>query len=151
MAASTEQHRNISRRDFIATTTLLTTGLAVSSLSAAASQSQSASAAIRTSADSRGFAMNTRRKLGSLEVPGLGLGCMNFTWAYGPPVDKNQAIAVIRAALEQGVTFFDTAEIYGPFTSEEIVGEALAPVRDQVVIATKFGFDIDPNSGQVRG
>lgn len=81
----------------------------------------------------------------------LGLGCMNFTWAYGPPVDRNQALAVIRAALKQGVTFFDTAEIYGPFTSEKIVGEALAPVRDHVVIATKFGFDIDPTSRQVRG
>jgi aryl-alcohol dehydrogenase-like predicted oxidoreductase len=151
MAASTEQHRDISRRDFIATTTLLATGLAVNSLSAASSENQPASAAIRTPADSRKFAMNARRKLGSLEVSALGLGCMNFTWAYGPPVDKNQAIAVIRAALEQGVTFFDTAEIYGPFTSEEIVGEALASVRDHVGIATKFGFDIDPTSRQVRG
>jgi hypothetical protein len=106
MAATTEQHRDISRRDFIATTTLLATGLAVNSLSAASSQNQPASAAIRTPADSRKFAMNARRKLGSLEVSALGLGCMNFTWAYGPPVDKNQAIAVIRAALEQGVTFF---------------------------------------------
>ena len=80
--------------------------------------------------------MRARRTLGSLEVSSLGLGCMNFTWAYGPPVDKNQAFGVIRAALEQGVTFFDTAEIYGPFASEEIVGEALASVRDHVVIAT---------------
>ena len=71
---------------------------------------------------------------------------MNFTWAYGPPVEKEQAIAVIRAAYDQGVRFFDTAEIYGPFTGEEFVGEALAPFRDEVVIATKFGFDIDPDT-----
>jgi aryl-alcohol dehydrogenase-like predicted oxidoreductase len=151
MAASTTQHGGISRRDFVATTSLLATGVWGNSRSAAASQDQSASAAIRTPADSVRFAMNARRKLGSLEVSGLGLGCMNFTWAYGPPVDRNQALAVIRAALEQGVTLFDTAEIYGPFTSEEIVGEALAAVRDRVVIATKFGFDIDPTSRQVRG
>ncbi len=74
-----------------------------------------------------------------------------MVWAYGPPVDKNHAISVIRAAYDQGVTFFDTAEIYGPFTDEEFVGEALAPVRNSVVIATKFGFDIDPNTRQING
>lgn len=92
-----------------------------------------------------------RRKLGPLEVSPIGLGCMNFVWAYGPPVDKQQALKVIRAAHERGVTFFDTAEIYGPFTSEELVGEALAAVRDEVVIATKFGFDIDPTTRQIKG
>jgi aryl-alcohol dehydrogenase-like predicted oxidoreductase len=92
----------------------------------------------------------TRRKLGSLEVSALGFGCMNFVWAYGSTTDKQEAIRVVRAAYEQGVMFFDTAEIYGPFTSEEIVGEALAPVRDRVVIATKFGFSILPD-GQIRG
>ncbi|MGH7452159.1 MAG: aldo/keto reductase [bacterium] len=92
--------------------------------------------------------MSDRRKLGSLEVSALGFGCMNFVWAYGPPLDKQQAISVIRAAYDQGVTFFDTAEIYGPFTSEEFVGEALSPFRDKVVIASKFGFDIHP-PGQV--
>jgi aryl-alcohol dehydrogenase-like predicted oxidoreductase len=94
-----------------------------------------------------------KRKLGKsgLEVSALGLGCMNFAWAYGPPTDRQHAINVIRAAYERGVTFFDTAEVYGPFVSEEIVGEALAPIRDHVVIATKFGFEVDPNTKQRRG
>jgi aryl-alcohol dehydrogenase-like predicted oxidoreductase len=86
-----------------------------------------------------------KRKLGKsdLEVSAIGLGCMGLSFGYGPPVDKQQGIALIRAAVEGGVTFFDTAEVYGPFTNEELVGEALAPVRDQVVIATKFGFRIE--------
>jgi aryl-alcohol dehydrogenase-like predicted oxidoreductase len=91
------------------------------------------------------------RRLGGLEVSGLGLGCMNFAWAYGPPSSKAHAIEVIRAAYEKGVTFFDTAEVYGPFVSEEMVGEAVAPFRDRVVIATKFGFEVDPVSGERRG
>ena len=82
-----------------------------------------------------------RRKLGTLEVSEMGFGCMNASGNYGPAADKNQGIGVIRAADERGVTFFDTAEFYGPYTNEELVGEALAPVRDRVVIATKFGFD----------
>lgn len=83
-----------------------------------------------------------KRKLGSsnLEVSSIGLGCMGMSFGYGPPQDKQEMITVIRAAVESGVTFFDTAEVYGPFTNEELVGEALAPVREQVVIATKFGF-----------
>lgn len=80
-----------------------------------------------------------------LEVSALGLGCMGLSFAYGPATDKAQAIAVLRSAVESGVTFFDTAEVYGPFLNEELVGEALAPFRDDVVIATKFGFDLDPN------
>ncbi|GFO67776.1 aldehyde oxidase [Geomonas limicola] len=86
-----------------------------------------------------------KRKLGNsgLEVSALGLGCMSMSFGYGPAGDKQEMIALIRAAVEQGITFFDTAEIYGPFTNEELVGEALAPFRDQVVIATKFGFDCD--------
>src|SRR5246127_5516918 len=91
-----------------------------------------------------------KRKLGksNLEVSATGLGCMGMSFSYGPPKDKGEMIALIRAAVERGVTFFDTAEVYGPFTNEELVGEALAPVRDRVVIATKFGFDIgtDPRS-----
>jgi len=84
------------------------------------------------------------RKLGgTLEVSALGLGCMNFAWAYGPPTDRQHAIKVIRSAYERGVTFFDTAEVYGPFLSEEMVGEALGPIRDRVIIATKFGFEVD--------
>jgi aryl-alcohol dehydrogenase-like predicted oxidoreductase len=94
-----------------------------------------------------------KRKLGNsgLEVSALGLGCMGLSHAYGQPVDKQTGIALIRAAVERGVTLFDTAEAYGPFTNEELVGEALAPFRSQVVIATKFGFDIDPKTGARGG
>ncbi|HEX3845544.1 MAG TPA: aldo/keto reductase [Steroidobacteraceae bacterium] len=96
--------------------------------------------------------MQTRR-LGrsTLQVSTLGLGCMGLSHGYGQPVEKQQGIALMRAAVERGVTFFDTAEMYGPYTNEEIVGEALAPVRDRVVIATKFGFEIDPGTGKQRG
>src|SRR6266576_2614748 len=91
-----------------------------------------------------------KRKLGKngLEVSALGLGCMGMSFGYGPPKDKQKMISVIRAAVELGVTFFDTAEVYGPFRNEEIVGEALAPFRDQVVIGTKFGWDIDLETGK---
>ncbi len=94
-----------------------------------------------------------KRKLGksNLEVSAIGLGCMGLSFGYGPAVDKQQGISLIRAALERGVTFFDTAEVYGPFTNEELVGEALAPFRAQVVIATKFGFKIDSTSGKQVG
>jgi len=94
-----------------------------------------------------------KRKLGksNLEVSDLGLGCMGLSFGYGPAVDKKDGIALIRAAVERGVTFFDTAEVYGPYTNEELVGEALAPFRDQVVIATKFGFKIDPSTGKQAG
>ncbi len=90
------------------------------------------------------------RKLGNsnLEVSALGLGCMGMSSAYGPAANKQEMIALIRAAVDRGVTFFDTAEAYGPFVNEELVGEALAPVRNTVVIATKFGFDIDPDTGE---
>jgi aryl-alcohol dehydrogenase-like predicted oxidoreductase len=93
------------------------------------------------------------RKLGNgkLDISAIGLGCMGLSFGYGPAVEKQAGIALIRAAVERGVTFFDTAEVYGPFTNEELVGEALAPFRDRVVIATKFGFDIDPATGQQRG
>ena len=94
-----------------------------------------------------------KRKLGksNLEVSAIGLGCMGLSFGYGPAVDKQQGISLIRSAVEHGVTFFDTAEVYGPFTNEELVGEALAPFRDQVVIATKFGFKLDPNTGKQSG
>jgi aryl-alcohol dehydrogenase-like predicted oxidoreductase len=94
-----------------------------------------------------------KRKLGksNLEVSAIGLGCMGLSFGYGPAVDRQSGIALIQAAAERGVTFFDTAEVYGPFTNEELVGEALSPFRDEVVIATKFGFDIDPASGAQRG
>ena len=89
-----------------------------------------------------------KRKLGSsnLEVSALGLGCMGMSFSYGPPKDKQEMIALLRAAVERGVTFFDTAEVYGPYTNEELVGEALAPFRGKVVIATKFGFNLDPRN-----
>src|SRR5690348_10269328 len=92
-----------------------------------------------------------KRKLGkgNLEVSAIGLGCMGMSFGYGPAGDKQEMISVIRAAVDRGVTFFDTAEVYGPFTNEELVGEALAPVRDQIVIATKFGFKISAEGKQV--
>ncbi|HCT27884.1 MAG TPA: aldo/keto reductase [Stenotrophomonas sp.] len=91
--------------------------------------------------------MKTRTLGQGLEVSALGLGCMGMSSAYGPAADTREMIALIRAAVERGITHFDTAEAYGPFANEVLVGEALAPVRDQVVIATKFGFDIDPATG----
>src|SRR6266849_3467792 len=92
-----------------------------------------------------------KRKLGrsNLEVSAIGLGCMGMSFGYGPPADKHQMISLIRAAFERGVTFFDTAEVYGPFTNEELVGEAVAPFRGQVVIATKFGFRFAPDGKQL--
>lgn len=94
-----------------------------------------------------------KRKLGKsgLEVSAIGLGCMGMSFGYGPAKDKQEMIPVIRAAIERGVTFFDTAEVYGPFINEELVGEALAPFREHVVIATKFGFNLDPNTGKQAG
>ena len=94
-----------------------------------------------------------KRKLGKcgLEVSAIGLGCMGMSFGYGPPKDKQEMISLLHAAVERGVTFFDTAEVYGPFTNEELVGEGLAPFREQVVIATKFGFKLDPKSGRSIG
>ena len=92
-----------------------------------------------------------KRKLGNsnLEVSAIGLGCMGMSQSYGPAPDKQELIALLRTAVERGVTFFDTAQVYGPFTNEELVGEALAPFRDQVVIGTKFGQDFGPSGKQV--
>ena len=94
-----------------------------------------------------------KRKLGKsgLEVSAIGLGCMGMSFGYGPPKDKQAMISLLHAAVEHGITFFDTAEVYGPFTNEELVGEGLAPFREQVVIATKFGFKLDPKSGRSIG
>src|SRR6187399_900397 len=94
-----------------------------------------------------------KRKLGKsgLEVSAIGLGCMGMSFGYGPPKDKQEMIALLRAAVERGVTFFDTAEVYGPFINEELVGKGLAPFRERVVIATKFGFKLDPTSGRSIG
>src|ERR1035437_2111881 len=89
-----------------------------------------------------------KRILGTsgLEVSALGFGCMGMSWSYGPPKDTKEMTCLLHAAVERGITFFDTAEVYGPLLNEELVGEALAPFRDRVVIATKFGFDLSPNS-----
>jgi aryl-alcohol dehydrogenase-like predicted oxidoreductase len=94
-----------------------------------------------------------KRKLGksNLEVSAIGLGCMGMSFGYGPPKDKQEMISIIRGAFDRGVTFFDTAEVYGPFINEELVGEAVAPFREHIVIATKFGFNIDPQTGSNLG
>jgi aryl-alcohol dehydrogenase-like predicted oxidoreductase len=94
-----------------------------------------------------------KRKLGKsgLEVSAIGLGCMGINFGYGQALEKQQGIDLIRGAVESGVTFFDTAEVYGPFINEELVGDGLAPFRDKVVIATKFGFEIDPETGKQSG
>ena len=94
-----------------------------------------------------------KRTLGKsdLEVSAIGLGCMGMSFGFGPPMEKQQGISLIRAAVERGVTFFDTAEVYGPWTNEELVGEALEPVRDKVVIATKFGWKIDDEGKNTGG
>src|SRR5215472_16437722 len=94
-----------------------------------------------------------KRKLGKsgLEVSAIGLGCMGMSFGYGPPKDKQEMISLLHTVVERGVTFFDTAEVYGPFTNEELVGEGLAPFREQVVIATKFGFKLDPENGRSIG
>ena len=91
------------------------------------------------------------RSIGGLEVSALGLGCMSMSSAYGPPADEAEMIKLIRFAHERGVTLFDTAEAYGPFVNEELVGEAIAPIRDDVVVATKFGFDINLETGERSG
>ncbi|MES2919962.1 MAG: aldo/keto reductase [Verrucomicrobiota bacterium] len=118
-----------SRRDFLATAALIGAGLAVGSRAPADQPPQSSK-------------MKTR-KLGTLEVSEIGAGCMSISANYGPPAPRDQGIGTIRRAYEKGVTFFDTAEVYGPYTNEDLVGEALAPFRDKVVIATKFGFNLE--------
>ncbi len=132
------QHR--SRRDFLATAALLGAALLVGST--AWGQSGNASSPKMT-----GQASMKTRKLGSLVVSELGAGCMSISANYGPAASREQGIATLRMAHENGVTFFDTAEVYGPYTSETLVGEALAPIRGQVAIATKFGFELEDKAG----
>ena len=131
-----QYHRVLSRRDFLANTALLGAGLAAGPSLWAASSDQT-----------KGINKMKTRKLGQLEVSELGLGCMSISANYGAPAPRDQGVKVIRAAHEKGVTLFDTAEVYGPYTSEELVGEALAPIRDKVHIATKFGFNLEDASG----
>ena len=130
--SNTHDRRALSRRDFLANTALIGAGLAVGPLSWAASSDQ----------PKEPNKMKTR-SLGKLKVSAISSGCMSISANYGPPAPRDQGIKVIRTAFEKGVTFFDTAEVYGPYTNEELVGEALAPFRDQVAIATKFGFDVE--------
>jgi aryl-alcohol dehydrogenase-like predicted oxidoreductase len=134
IGSNTQDRQALSRRNFLAGIALIGAGLAVGPVARAASSDQP---------HDRGENKMKTRKLGKLEVSELGSGCMSISANYGPPADRNQGIQVIRTAYENGVRFFDTAEVYGPYTNEELVGEALAPLRDKVVIATKFGFDIE--------
>jgi aryl-alcohol dehydrogenase-like predicted oxidoreductase len=144
----------ISRRSFVTNAALIGAGMAAAPLlgcnNERPTRENSGAANGPTSGPTGaagGNSMETRplgtRRLGALEVSALGHGCMSISANYGPPADRNQGINVIRAAHEKGVTLFDTAEVYGPYTSEELVGEALAPIRDRVRIATKFGFDLE--------
>jgi aryl-alcohol dehydrogenase-like predicted oxidoreductase len=142
--SNTRSRRALSRRDFLASAGLVGAGLAAGPLLRTACAEQAADQPKETS--DRSGTMKTRR-LGSLEVSELGAGCMSISANYGPPADRSQGIRVIRAAHEKGVTFFDTAEVYGPFTNEDLVREALAPIRDRVRIATKFGLVSYSGSG----
>jgi aryl-alcohol dehydrogenase-like predicted oxidoreductase len=146
-----EQKSDISRRDFILNTTLASAGILVTPSAFTASHRQFNNESINTNSMNNDYSTLAKRKLGSLEVTELGFGCMNIAWAYGNPPAKEEAIKLIRAAYEQGLRFFDTAEIYGPHISEKITGEALKPVRNEVVIATKIGFDIDFETAQIKG
>ena len=137
--SNTRDRRALSRRDFLGKTALIGAGLAVGpSLWAASSDQPKESNKMKT------------RSLGNLEVSELGFGCMSISANYGPPAPRDQGIKVIRAAYEKGVTFFDTAEVYGPHTNEELVGEALTPFREKVAIATKFGYDIEAGGHNSR-
>jgi len=137
--SNTRDRRALSRRDFLGKTALIGAGLAVGpSLWAASSDQPKEINKMKT------------RRLGNLEVSELGFGCMSISANYGPPAPRDQGIKVIRAAYEKGVTFFDTAEVYGPHTNEELVGEALTPFRDKVAIATKFGYDIEAGGHNSR-
>ena len=136
-----DSRRGISRRTLMTRTALIGAGLAAGPLVMAACSGAT------PQIDNRSANRMQNRKLGALEVSELGAGCMSISANYGPPADKSQGIATIRAAHDNGVTFFDTAEVYGPYTNETLVGEALAPFRDRVAIASKFGFDVAGSGG----
>ena len=136
-----DSRRGISRRTLMTRTALIGAGLAAGPLVMAACSGAT------PQIDNRSANRMQNRKLGALEVSELGAGCMSISANYGPPADKSQGLATIRAAHDNGVTFFDTAEVYGPYTSETLVGEALAPFRDRVAIASKFGFDVAGSGG----
>ena len=132
---------NVSRRNFLAGTALGAAGLVVGAACASSRR------AVGHAQPQRGDSIMKTRKLGSLGVSALGAGCMSISSNYGPPADRKQGIGVIRRAHELGVTFFDTAEVYGLYANEDLVGEALAPIRDKVAVATKFGFELEAASG----
>jgi aryl-alcohol dehydrogenase-like predicted oxidoreductase len=138
----------ISRRNFLSNTTMAGAGLILTPLllSACGEQPKKNNNQGDSTLNKKDNKMKTR-KLGKLEVSELGLGCMNMAGNYNPPADKQQSIRTIRTAVENGVTFFDTAEVYGPYIDEELVGEALAPFRDNVTIATKFGWELEDKKG----
>jgi aryl-alcohol dehydrogenase-like predicted oxidoreductase len=152
-----EKKDNINRRDFIAKSSIAGTGLLfggailASSCNSSTEENTSKAAIASNEANKISTSPMKTRTLGNLEVTELGFGCMNIAWAYGGPTPKKEAIALIRKAYESGIRFFDTAEVYGPFYSEEMVGEALKPYRNDVVIATKFGFEVDPNTQERKG
>ncbi|MBW3127174.1 aldo/keto reductase [Hymenobacter profundi] len=140
----------LSRRNFMGKSALLGASLALAPALLAACSEQpktDGTAGSQTPPPAKGTASMKTRKLGKLEVSELGAGCMSISANYGPPADKKQGIQVLRTAHDNGVRFFDTAEVYGPHTSEELVGEALAPFRDHVIIASKFGFDVEAGKG----
>lgn len=141
IASNIRNRREVGRREFLARTALLGAVSTIAPLPWTA-----ASAQTKATPTASGTPMKTRR-LGQLEVSEMGAGCMSISANYGPPADRSQGIKVIRTAYEKGVTFFDTAEVYGPYTNEDLVGEALAPFRDKVAIATKFGFNLEGSGG----
>src|SRR3954453_9509735 len=136
-ANDSKGNSSFSRRDFLAATGLVGTALAIGPTAWAASPDQAVPNNGSGKARGKGAHKMETRKLGSLEVSAVGAGCMSISANYGPAAPKDQGIKVIRTAYEKGVTFFDTAEVYGPYTNEELVGEALAPFRDRLAIATK--------------
>jgi aryl-alcohol dehydrogenase-like predicted oxidoreductase len=142
-----QNSNNLNRRDFLTKSALAGTGLILGSSLLISFTTKN------TNNMENNLSNNSikKRKLGSLEVTELGFGCMNIAWAYGQPTEKKKAIEIINKAHESGITFFDTAEVYGPFYSEEIIGEALKPFRNELVIATKFGFEVDPVTKERRG
>lgn len=142
-----QKSNHLNRRDFISKSVMARTGLIVGGTLLSSFTTKNTEN-MENNQNTKPF---QKRKLGTLEVSELGFGCMNIAWAYGPATDEKKAIEIIRNAYESGITFFDTAEVYGPFFSEEMVGKALAPFRNDVVIATKFGFEVDPITQERRG
>jgi aryl-alcohol dehydrogenase-like predicted oxidoreductase len=143
--------KDMSRRDFVVNTIMAAAGLSVAKFGLAGPNNKTIDNAINSNYMNNANSTMANRKLGSLEVTELGFGCMNIAWAYGNPPAKEDAVKLIRGAYEQGVRFFDTAEIYGPHLSERTTGEALKSVRKEVVIASKIGFDIDFETAQMKG